>query len=205
MAIVRSVPAPLTRTLGVATCAALLALVTAAAPGVAKVPACTSFSSQAAAQELFVKMGGSPGHSVGRLDDDRDGVACEELSGPYEGYATIGYNRAKRFFYGTATMPDEASGDGEFACLYGNRHFADGPRLLKVYRAVPGPDRPVSGDIGTQAEADKGRLLWKLDRQALPAGSYYATFEERIRSSPYAPSECPGFSSRVAFLPRPQR
>jgi len=190
--------------LAAAICAALLALVTAAAPGVARAAGCRSFSSQAAAQELFVKTGGSPGHNIGHLDDDGNGVACEELPGPYEGFATIGYNRSKRFFYGTATMPAKASGEGEFACLYGNRHFADGPRLLRIYRALPRSDRPVSGDIGVEARPDSGRLFWKLGRRMVPGGHYYAAFEERIRSSPYAPSECLGFRSPVAYLPRPQ-
>jgi hypothetical protein len=142
-------------------------------------------------------VGGSPARNADGLDGDRDGVACEGLPGPHEGYATIGYNLKRAFFYGTASMP---AGDGGFACLSGNRHFAEGPRLLKVYKAVPGPDRAVSGEIGAEARPGSGRLVWKLDRD-LVAGHYYAAFGEKIRSSPYRPSECPGFSSRATALP----
>lgn len=202
----RFVPAPLTRTLATGAFATALALGVSAAPVTAGGAGCGTFASQAAAQERFVAIGGDPGHDAGGLDRDGNGVACEGLSGPYEGFATIGYNRAKRFFYGTATMPARAAGEGEFACLYGNRHFSDGPRLLKIYRVVPGgPDRPVSRDIGVEVRAESGRLFWKLDRAEVTAGVYYAAFEERIRTSPYAPSECPGFRSAATQLPRPQR
>jgi hypothetical protein len=173
-----------------------------AASGSAKAPGCSSFSSQAAAQELFAQIGGRPGHDPGGLDPDGNGVACEDRPGPHEGFATIGYNRAKRFFYGVATMPAIESAEGGFACLQGNRHYPDGPRLLKVYRALPGPDRAVSRDLGAEARPDSGRLLWKLDREVVPPGRYYAAFEERIRPSPYKSSECPGFRSRATYLPR---
>ena len=163
--------------------------------------ACAGYRSQAAAQERFVALGGGPGKAVGGLDDDGDGVACERLPGPYEGFATIGYNRSKRFFYGVASMPLNESGDG-FACLEGNRHFPDGPRLLRVYRAVRGPDRPVTPDVGAEARAATGRLVWKFDKETIPTGRYYAAFEEQIRLSPYKPSACPGFESRSAVLPR---
>lgn len=176
-----------------------------AAGGSAGSPGCGSSKSQAAAQELFVQMGGRPGHGVGNLDPDRDGVACEDLPGPYEGFATIGYNRAKRFLYGAATMPAVESAEGGFACLRGNRHYTDAPRLLKVYRALPGADQAVSRDIGTEASSYSGRLLWKLDRKQVQSGRYYAAFEETARTSAYAPSQCPGFSSRPTHLPRPRR
>lgn len=175
-----------------------------AASGSAELPGCTSFKSQAAAQELFTRMAGGPDREVGDLDPDRDGVACEDRPGPHEGYATIGYNRAKRFFYGVATMPAAGSDDG-FSCLQGNSHFPDGPRLLKVYRVVPGPDRAVSRNLGAEARPESGRLLWKLDRKTVPLGRYYAAFEEKIRTSPYAPSECPGFRSAETYLPRARR
>jgi hypothetical protein len=181
-------------------CGALAASVSAKPP-----PSCSSFKSQAAAQELFTRIGGRPGHDVGGLDADGNGVACEQLPGPREGFATIGYNRTKRFFYGVATMPATGSPADGFACLQGNRHYPDGPRLLRIYRAVPGPDRAVSGDVGAEARPDSGRVFWKLDRKALPPGRYYAAFEEVIRSSPYTPSECPGFRSRATYLPRPLR
>ena len=55
---------------------------------------CPSFKSQAEAQTYFVEAGGSIDHGIGKLDRDHDGVACEGLSGPFAGYATLGYNRA---------------------------------------------------------------------------------------------------------------
>ena len=175
-----------------------------AASGSAEIPDCSSFKSQAAAQELFAGMGGGPARDVGGLDPDGDGVACEDRPGPDEGFATIGYNRAKRFFYGVATMPATETEEG-FACLQGNRHFPDGPRLLKIYRALSGDDTPISPDVGAEARPGSGRLLWKFDRKAVPPGRYYAAFEEEIRPSPYAPSECPGFRSRASYLPRSSR
>jgi hypothetical protein len=200
---VRVVPAPSpTKIL------AALALVVAPACGApaasssAKAPGCASFSSQAAAQEHFVRIGGRPGHDPGDLDPDGDGVACEDRPAPHEGFATIGYNRAKRFFYGVATMP---STDAGFACLEGNRHYPDGPRLLKIFRLLPGLDWAVSRDVGAEARPESGHLFWKLDREAVPPGFYYAVFEEQIRLSPYRPSECPAFRSREVYLPRPPR
>ena len=188
--------------LAAAALAAALTCGVLAASGSAKVPGCSSFKSQATAQELFVGMGGGPARDVGGLDPDGDGVACEDRPGPNEGFATIGYNRVKRFFYGVATMPATESEDG-FACLQGNRHFPDGPRLLRIYRALPGADRPISPDVGAEAKPDSGRLLWKFDRKVVVPGRYYAAFEDEIRPSPYAPSECPGFRSRTSYLPRP--
>jgi hypothetical protein len=173
-----------------------------AAVGDAPAAGCRSFASQADAQQRFLLLGGAPSRDAAGLDGDRDGVACEGLPGPYAGFATIGYNRARGFLYGTATMP--STGEG-FACLTGNRHYPDGPRLLKVYRAVAGPDRAVSRDLGTEARPGSGRLLWKLDRDPLTPGRYYAVFEERLRPSPYRPTECPEFRSRQAHLPRPPR
>lgn len=201
----RAVPALSTRIVAVLVLVLGLACVAWAPGGSAGVPDCGSLKSQAVAQELFVDMGGRPGHGVAALDSDADGVACEERPGPYEGFATIGYNRAKRFFYGVAAMPAAKSGEDDFACLRGNRHYAEGPRLLRVYRALPGADRPVSRDLGTEADSDRGRLFWKLDRERVPPGRYYAAFEEKARTSPYAPSECPGFSSQPTLLPRPRR
>jgi hypothetical protein len=97
-------------------------------------------------------------------------------------------------------MPDGVEGEG-FPCLYGNRHFAEGPRLLTVFRAQPGADRPVTGAVGAEAKPGSGRLVWKADKKVVVAGSYYAAFEERVPLSPYGPNECPGFSSRETRLP----
>ncbi len=201
----RVVLAPPTRPLAALALTAALACGALTASASARAPGCPSFKSQAAAQEHFAGLGGRPDRDVGGLDSDGDGVACEALPGPHEGFATIGYNRAKHFFYGVATMPAIESAAGGFACLQGNRHYPDGPRQLKIYREAPGPDRAVSRDIGTEANAESGRLLWKLDREQVPPGRYYAAFEEEVRSSPYAPSECPGFRSPSTFLPRPRR
>lgn len=203
--IVRVVPARSTTLLAACAGATALALGALAGPGAARTPGCASLKSQAAAQELFVGLGGRPGHDVGGLDPDGDGVACEERPAPYEGFATIGYNRAKGFFYGVATMPRPGSGEAGFACLAGNRHFPEGPRLLRIHRVTREGDRPVSGDIGTAAQAGSGRLLWKLDRGVVPRGRYYASFEEQQPLGPYEPSECPGFRSRTTVLPRPPR
>jgi hypothetical protein len=184
--------------------AAALAVWAATASGAERsAPPCPSYPSQAGAQERFLAEGGSPAHDAGRLDDDGDGVACEGLPGPYAGYATIGYNRERKFLYGRATMPTAEAGD-EFACLAGNRHFPDGPRLLKVYRELPGPDKAVSRDVGAEARPASGNLLWKLDRDELVSGRYYVAFEEGVRPSPYKPTDCSEFRSDAVLLPRPQ-
>jgi hypothetical protein len=162
-----------------------------------------AFSSQATAQKRFVGLGGTPGHDPGHFDADGDGVACEGLPGPYEGFATIGYNLKRGFFYGTASMPADGSGGG-FACLAGNRHFPEGPRLLKIYRARPGSDLAVSRSLGAESRPSSGRLLWKLEAPLATPGRYYAAFEEEVRLSPYKPTECPGFSSTETRLPRPK-
>jgi hypothetical protein len=164
-------------------------------------PACARLSNQAAAQERFVKLGGAPGRDPGGFDADDDGVACEGLVGPYEGFATIAYNVRRGFFYGTAAMPVDDS-DGAFACLAGNRHFAEGPRLLRIHRITSRGDRVISRTLGAEARPASGRLVWKLDRKVVPPGRYYAAFEEEVRLSPYKPSECPGFRSAETRLPR---
>lgn len=184
--------------------AAVLGGLTTAPSGGAAQPGCGSFKSQGEAEEYFLEAGGSPSRSVGGLDPDRDGVACEALGAPFVGYATISYNRARGFLYGTATMP--AKGDG-FPCLYGNLNFPKGAREVTIFRVRPGPDERLSSHFGGAAEAkpDSGRLLWKVERQRLPPGRYYASFEERIRTHPYGANECPAFSSRPAELPPPRR
>jgi Excalibur calcium-binding domain len=183
--------------------AATLAIWAAAAGGVAKAPACASFASQADAQERFFGLGGSPSRNADGLDGDGNGVACEDLPGPYAGFATVGYHRQRTFFYGTASMPRGADGDG-FACLLGNRQFADGARRLTIYRELPGPDRAISRPLKAEPRPGSGRLLWKLDRDLDIAARYYVAFEAQIHLSPYKPSNCPEFRSRAVYLPRPR-
>jgi hypothetical protein len=124
--------------------------------------------------------------------------------GPRATQVTLGYNRAQGFFYGTAKMPPKGDGSGEFACLAGNRHFPDGPRLLRIYRVRPGPDRAISPDIAAGAKPESGTLVWKFERRRVPRARYYVVFEAKIPTAPYAASECPGFRSRAVVLPKPQ-
>jgi hypothetical protein len=121
--------------------------------------------------------------------------------GPRAEYTTLGYNRAHGFFYGTAKMPPETDGSGGFACLSGNRHFPEGPRLLLIYRVLPGPDHAISPEIAAAATPENGTLEWKFERKHVPTGRYYVVFEEKIPTSPNAPSECPGFRSPAVILP----
>ena len=160
---------------------------------------CAAFSSQAGAQGALAELGR---RRAGGLDSDRDGIACEGLPGPYAGYATVGYSRAKRFLYGTVSMP--RAGSGTYPCLYGNTHFDDGPRLLTVYRSLPGDDRAVVTRVGAEARPDSGRLLWKAPKPNLLPGEYYVAFEERVPLTPYGKNECPGFRSAEFRLPRPR-
>jgi hypothetical protein len=169
--------------------------------GAAPLPGCSAFVSQAAAQEYFVEHDGSPRQPVGDLDDDRDGVACETLPAPFAGFATLNYNPRKKLFYGSASMSPPAAGSEGFPCLYGNRSLPTGPRRLGLYKVLPGADRLVRGPIGAEARIASARLVWKASIKAVGVGSYYAMFEEKIRLSPYGPSECPGFRSRQMALP----
>jgi hypothetical protein len=168
---------------------------------------CTSFASQAAAQRDFVELGGGPRRAIAGLDGDGDGIACEVLSGPYQGFAGFGYNERRDFFYGYARMP--ATGAGQFACLSGNKHFPNGPRRLNVYRVEPGRDRPLLRrryGVGAEANPKTGSLVWKVEAKR-PEGRYYMAFEERIPLHPYGANECPGFRSRtitVGSSPRGQ-
>ncbi len=130
------------------------------------------------------------------------GVA--EPRGPRASHVTLGYDRTRGFFYGTAQTPRKTDGSGEFACLEGNRHFPDGPRLLRIYRALPDADRAISPDIAAQAERENGTLVWKFERKRVPTGRYYVIFEEKIPTAPYAPSECPSFRSPTVVLPKPR-
>ena len=198
----RAVPLRRPPTFAIALAALALALMVPAAGGAGKaVPGCPSFSSQAEAQELFVELGGSGSRNASGLDGDGDGVACEGLSGPYAGFATIGYHRVRGFFYGAASMPATTEG---FACMSGNRSFPEGPRRLRVYRVRPGPDLAVSRLLRAEALEASGRLRWKLEKALVP-GRYYAAFEERQPEGPYRPPECPGFSSAQVLLPQPRR
>jgi hypothetical protein len=185
------------------TCILLLLLLGTASGGAATAPGCASFHSQAEAQEYFREQGGSPRRHVGSLDPDHDGVACEGLGAPYQGYATLGYDFAKSFFYGTVAMPPLAAGSG-YACLQGDTHFPEDPRRLNVYRERPGPDRELFGEFGPGAAADpsNGHLVWKASKALVP-GRYYVRFEERIPSTPYGRTECPAFrSATVELAPR---
>ncbi len=196
-----------TRLLPAAIAVALLSsLALTDAGAVTPVPGCPSFRSQAEAQQHFSYLGGSPKRRVGDLDPDRDGVACEDSPSPYTGYATIGYNRKRGFFYGTVTMPPAtaAPAAGEkFACLYGNRHFPEGPRLLRIYRVTAKGPIPVTGAFGAEARPQSSRLLWKEERRKILPSRYYAEFEERVPISPYGANECPGFRSAEVRLPPP--
>jgi hypothetical protein len=178
-------------------------LMLAPAAGGAALPGCGKFTAQADAQDAFLAAGGKPGRNLGRMDGDRDGVACEELPGPFKGYATIGFHRAKGFFYGVVTMPMPSGGAA--ACLLGDRHDPDVPRRLNVFRVHPDGDKPLLAyGAGTQALPEQGRLQWKIERRGPPLGRYYAAFEERVRLGPYGRNECPGFSSRPTAFPRPR-
>ncbi len=169
----------------------------------AATPGCASFNSQAAAESYFVERGGSQTRAIGRLDPDGDGVACEGLGAPYQGIATLGYNKKRDFFFGVASMPQLASGNGEFACLSGNRRWPDGPRWVNVYRVKPGGDVSILGPHLASAEAKPatGRLVWKVDKPLKVPGRYYAAFEESVRTSPYGANPCPEFRSRIVVLP----
>jgi hypothetical protein len=129
-------------------------------------------------------------------------VACEELDGPYVGFATISYNRTRAFFWGAVAMPRTGEGEGEFACLAGNPHFADGPRLVKLMQERTGRDRQVFRSIGAEARKTTGRLVWKANVKLPAPGRYYAQFAEKVRLHPYGPNECPAFRSRPIALPR---
>jgi hypothetical protein len=183
----------------------LLALVVAALAiageraAVAATRSCESFPSQAAAQERFRALGGSPANPIPKLDPDRDGVACEGSPGPYKGYATVAYSPKRGFFYGTASMPPESGGTG-FACLEGNRRFDDGPRLLTLFKVRPGPDLVVQHEVGTVTKPSSGRVLWKAEKRITPGG-YYVVFEERQQLAPYGANQCPGFRSAEFRLP----
>lgn len=182
-----------------------LALAFGAAGSGAAVPGCGAFKAQGDAQDAFLEAGGRPGRNAGRMDPDRDGVACEHLPAPYKGYATIGYHRKRQFLYGVVTMPVPPGG-GEAACLYGNTHYPDSARLFNVYKVRSGGDKPLLGPYkaGAQADPATGKLVWKVERPNLIAARYYVSFEEKVRTSPYGRNACPGFGSRPTLLPRPR-
>jgi hypothetical protein len=180
-----------------------IAVLAFAGSGAAAAPKCPSFASQAEAQEAFLELGGKPGNDVGGLDGNGNGVACEALPGPYEGYATIGFNLRKGFLYGVATLPLAESG---YQCLLGNRYDPETVRRVNVYRERPGADKAILGDgIGTAADPNTGKLVWKAVKPSLPSGRYYVAFEARIAITPYGRNQCPGFESRPTLLPAPKR
>jgi hypothetical protein len=187
----------------VAIIGAAVATLVPAGGSAAATPGCGSFDNQAAAQTYFTDQGGSPGNGVGRLDPDADGVACEGLDGPYQGFATIGYNKKRDFFYGVASMPPLAAHKGEFACLTGNRYTPEDPRLVNIYRVTAAGDVAILGNHPRPAEAKpaSGKLIWKADKTRIVRGRYYVAFEGSIRDSPYGPTPCPEFRSRVTRLP----
>jgi hypothetical protein len=184
-------------------CALVLSIWAPAGGDAAATPGCPSFKSQADAQTYFVEQGGSATKTIGRLDPDGDGVACEGLDAPYEGIATLGYNKKRDFFFGVASMPPLASGKGEFACLSGNRRWPDGPRWVNIFRVKPDGDISILGSHMASAEAKPatGRLVWKVDKPLTIPGRYYAAFEEAVRTSPYGRNPCPEFRSRIVTLP----
>jgi len=168
-----------------------------------KVRGCGAFASQAEAQLYFEELGGSVTHRIPKLDPDHDGVACEGLPGPYRGYATIGFNRKRGFFYGWVTMPRVANEAEPYPCLTGNTHFPDGPRLLHIYRVGHKRDRRLfdAYGIGAAVRPASGKLVWKANRKRIPRGRYYVQFEERVPLRPFGRNECPGFSSAPTPLP----
>lgn len=163
---------------------------------------CPSFGSQAEAQEYFIEAGGTIDHGVGSLDPDHDGVACEGSPGPYRGYATLGYNKKRDFFYGTVSMPPNPAG-GEFPCMIGNRHFPDAARRLNIYKVNGDGEKAIFNQFGLGAEAQPstGRLIWRADRKTVIPGLYFAEFEEKARTSASGGTECPAFRSPVVRLP----
>jgi endonuclease YncB( thermonuclease family) len=88
------------------------ALVLAAAPSAAALPAsaadrdCAHFSTQAAAQDYFLALGG-PGSDPDRLDGDGDGIACEDNSCPCNRSATPTQPTEP-----IQTLPADSDGDG---------------------------------------------------------------------------------------------
>ncbi len=186
--------------------AAALFIVPAAGGSRAAVPGCGAFKAQADAQDAFIDAGGSPRRNVGGMDPNRDGVACEALPAPFKGYATIGYNRKRSFFFGVVKMPAGHAGNGS-PCMFGNRSYPDAARRLNIYKVRRDGDKPLLGQYKARAQADpsSGRLIWKVERSRLVQARYYVAFDERVPLKPYGRNECPGFSSRPTLLPRPQR
>lgn len=161
---------------------------------------CASFKTQAGAQTYLLKTGARRG---GRLDRDRDGVACEHLSGPYKGFATLGFNRRGSFLYGYAWMPATPGAAMPYACTLGNRRYPEGPRLAHLYRIGRGGPRPIFSPFGQGAQFDpaNGRLVWRAGVRRLRPGRYFVEFEERQRLGPYEANQCPSFRSRAVRLP----
>lgn len=193
-------PSPLALVLTLVAVAVLAFAATASSAAATR--GCASFKSQAQAQVYFIEEGGTIEHGVGLLDPDHDGVACEGSPGPFRGYATLGYNKKRDFFYGTVSMPPSPTG-GEFPCMIGNRHFPDAPRRLNVYKVNGDGDKAIFNQFGLGAEADpsSGRLIWRADRKTVIPGNYFAEFEEKARTTAYGGTECPAFRSPIVSLP----
>jgi len=149
---------------------------------------------QAAAQDYLLRHGGGPGQKVGGLDSDRDGVACERLSGPYKGFVAIAYQQRKKFFYGSAAMPEVRGGSERFACLKGNSTLAEGPRRLNIYM-VGGKQPLLSKSKATEPNEQTGRFPWKAEAKGVK-GRFYAEFEAAA-STTGEKTECPAFRSRA--------
>jgi endonuclease YncB( thermonuclease family) len=92
--------------------ALIVAVVLAAAPTAAAVPAsaadrdCADFSTQAAAQDYFLALGG-PGSDPDRLDGDGDGIACEDNPCPCSHSTTPTQPTVP-----TQPLPPDGDGDG---------------------------------------------------------------------------------------------
>lgn len=192
---------PLGKTFALASLCALVLLVLPAGGGAAGSSRCTAFDTQADAQGYFISRGGSPRHGIARLDVDGDGVACEQLGRSYVGFATIAYNAPRDFFYGSIAMPRIPGGNGRYACLAGNPRFPKGPRLIRVMRVRPGPDRLVFRAIRAEVHPATGHLVWKADVELRVPGRYYARIAKKVRLHPFGPNQCPAFSTRSVALP----
>ena len=168
--------------LGSALCALLVLLIAGSAGGQAFGKKCTSFASQKAAQKFFVGHGGSPEKNVNGLDSDGDGLACPYNKEPYAGYLSIGFNRARSFFYGIQAAlyvyapKTEAQTEAQAQCASG----VEPGIVLKKVR--PGKD-PIVAERKHALLLDPKRLPggkiavltfeWKLELRSAH-GSFYA-------------------------------
>jgi hypothetical protein len=171
---------------------------------------CSSFASQAAAQDYFFKRGGSPGHKVGGLDPDRNGVACERLDPPYKGYVEAAYEERRRFFYGDISTPKGKEGD--YPCIYKNANKEITRRVIvyKVRRGRPGlPLSPKGGEErgeddafskGTAPSGRSGGLIWKVAPKGRIRGLFYVGVPQSESDKGGPVEDCPAFRSRMIRL-----